>query len=230
MKFDIFCDESCQDAFINKASHKYIGIGGIWIPSSKRGEFKDEIARIKRRFNCYSEFKWNKVSPNKEGFYKTLIDFFFRHDWIRFRIILLEAEKLNIDRFHNGDHELGYYKFYYQLLTKWITACNEYSIFLDNKENKNTDRLPVLRRCLSNSNIFAMVSRVQALPSHESVGIQLVDLLIGATLGKFNCEITSTAKMEIIEKIEQNLGSPIRATTPWTEKFNVFKINLEGGW
>lgn len=38
MNFEIYCDESCPEVLSDKASHKFMGIGGIWIISNKRIE------------------------------------------------------------------------------------------------------------------------------------------------------------------------------------------------
>jgi hypothetical protein len=49
---------------------------------------------------------------------------------------------------------------------------------------------------------------------------------------KFNKEITSKAKLDIIQYVEQTYlkGSEITHTPKWEEKLNVFVINLQGGW
>jgi len=47
MNFKIYCDESCPEVMGDKSSHRYLGIGGIWIPAEKRIEFKDDISNIR---------------------------------------------------------------------------------------------------------------------------------------------------------------------------------------
>ena len=41
---------------------------------------------------------------------------------------------------------------------------------------------------------------------------------------------TSEAKNELINYVENQLGKPISPTAKSEEKFNIFKINLQGGW
>lgn len=231
MNFEIYCDESGIEALSNKQAHLYAAIGGIWIPSEHRKNFKTSLKSIKNNFNIHGEFKWNKVSPAYFDFYKDIIDFFFQTDYVRFRIILLEASKIDNYKFHRGDNELGFYKFYYQLLHHWIFDFNTYDIFLDFKVNRNKGRLKELNRVLNNSNLTSNVKQVQGLPSEENLGIQLADLLTGVVAAKFNQKITSPAKTALIDHIEKKyLEREIRKTNRGEDKFNIFLIDLKGGW
>ena len=134
-------------------------------------------------------------------------------------------------RFNSEDAELGFYKFYYQLLKHWIFDFNDYAIFTDLKKNRNKGRLKELEHTLDRSNLTSDVTQVQGLPSEQSLGIQLADILTGLVVSKFNKKASSTAKLELIEYIENKyLSKEIAPTSKWEEKFNVFKINLQGGW
>lgn len=231
MRFEVYCDESGLEALTKKQAHLYTAMGGIWMPADYRQIFKDNMNAIKQKHSIYGELKWNKISPKFFDVYKEIIDYFFQAEQLRFRVILIEADKVDNYTFNNTDSELGFYKFYYQLLHHWIFDFNDYNIFLDLKENRNKGRLKELERCLDNANLTSGIQQVQGLPSHESLGIQLADILTGLTNAKFNREITSKAKIGLIEYVENTyLGKTIKATSRWEEKFNVFKINLRGGW
>jgi len=230
MKLEIYCDESGIEALSDKSAHKYIAIGGIWIPSAYRAELKDKVNEIKRKYNVYGELKWNKVSPKYKDLYCDLIDYFFSTFRTRFRVILVNAEKVDNDFFNNSSAELGFYKFYYQLINHWINDGCEYNIFLDHKSNGNRNRIKDLKSCLENSNYNAQVLQVQTLHSHESIGIQLADVLTGAVAAKFNNVIVSSAKKEIIQRIEYHIKEEIKPTRRTEGKFNVFDINLKKGW
>ncbi|MFN6077559.1 MAG: DUF3800 domain-containing protein [Fluviicola sp.] len=230
MKFEVYCDESSPEVLWDKKANKFLVLGSIWIPSDYRKEFKDSIKQIKTKYNYRNEIKWNKVSPSNLAFYLELIDYFFSTDNTRFRAIMIEAEKVNMVKFHNDDSELSFYKFYYQLLHHWILDFNDYSIFIDHKVNKDFTRIHKLKDVLSNANLFSSIENVQALPSNELVGIQMADLLMGALNGKVNGKTSSEAKHAVIKKIEEFLGKEIAPTPKAEINFNVFKINLEGGW
>ena len=232
MKFEIYCDESGLEALSNKQAHAYTGIGGIWIPADKRVALKEGIGAIKAKYNIRGELKWQKVSPAYIDLYKELIDFFFNAGYIRFRVIEIEAEKVDHIRFNGSDAELGFYKFYYQLLQHWIFDFNEYLVFADLKQDRNKGRLKELEKALDNANLTSDIKQVQGLPSHESVGIQLADVLTGMVTAKFNKEHKpDSAKAQLIQYLEEKyLSREIAPTAKWEEKFNVFKINLQGGW
>ncbi|MDX1828749.1 MAG: DUF3800 domain-containing protein [Lutibacter sp.] len=230
MKFEVYCDESSPEVLADRQANKYLILGSIWMPSGFRNKFKEKIKSIKEEFGYRNEIKWNKVSPSSIDFYKELIGYFFTSDDIRFRGIIVEAEKIDLIKFHNDDSELSFYKFYYQLLHHWIFSFNDYSIFLDHKVNKDLTRVNKLKDVLSKANLFSNIENVQALPSHESLGIQFADLFTGALNGKMNKKITSASKLELIQEIEDYLGHPIQPTYKSENHFNVFKINLEGGW
>lgn len=231
MNLEIYCDESCLEAFFNKNAHKYIAIGGIWLPAEKRDELKENVLKIKTKFNIKGEFKWNKLSPKYLEFYKALVDYFFASEYLRFRVIIIESDKVDNIHFNNADNELSFYKFYYQLIHHWILDLNTYSIFLDYKVNRNKGRLSELKRVLSNANLTSKIENVQGLPSEQSVGIQLADVLTGIVSSKFNNMVSSQAKIDLIKHIEKvYLNKTISHTPKSEEKFNVFQINLQGGW
>lgn len=230
MNFEIYCDESGLEALSDKEAHLYSGIGGIWFPANYRDAFKQEMNTIKMKYGIKGELKWQKLSPSYYKLYKDVIDYFFRSN-IRFRVIIIESDKVNHIQFNNNDAELGFYKFYYQLLHHWIFDFNEYDVFLDLKTNRIKGRLNELKTVLEKSNLSSKINQVQGLPSDESLGIQLADFLTGLCVSKFNKEITSKAKLSIIDYIEETyIGNSIKPTPKWEEKFNVFKIDLKGGW
>lgn len=231
MDFEVYADESGLEAITRKNAHLFTGIGGVWIPAEHRTTLKQGITTIKEKYKIKGELKWQKISLAYYKLYEEILDFFFLSGYIRFRVVLIESEKVDHLIFNNHDAELGFYKFYYQLLHHWIFDFNSYSIFLDHKVNRAKGRLFDLEEVLSNANLTSEIKQVQALESEFSVGIQLADVLTGLVVAKFNKEITGTSKQSLIEYVEEKyLGKPIAPTSKWEEKLNVFKINLKGGW
>lgn len=230
MKFDIFCDESGLEVLSDSDAHQYMVIGGIWIPADFRNILKIQLQAIKERHEVLGEVKWKKVSPAYLPLYTDIIDYFLNTPNIRFRAIVVESEKIDKVKFNQNDAELSFYKFYYQLLHHWIFDFNEYNIFLDYKVNRDKKRLNTLHKALNNSNISSEIINVQALPSEQVLGIQLADILTGVVSSKFNNQCSGTAKKTIIHQVESFLGKKIAPTPKFEEKFNVFKINLQGGW
>ncbi|MCD6116299.1 DUF3800 domain-containing protein [bacterium] len=233
MKFEVYCDESMPDLFTTKKpAGRYLMIGGLWLPASLREEMKHKIRRLREKHNTWGEIKWSKVSPSRLSFYLDLIDMFFSYDLeLRSRCIAVDHTQLKMSLYDN-DSELGFYKFYYQLLHHWILDFNEYRIFCDIKTNRDPDRLKVLKRCLQYANLSSIITDIQSLPSRQVVLIQLCDLLLGAASSRMNNTLKAgSAKSELVCFLEKGIGIDTLAPTPkGTEKFNIFKIQLNGGW
>lgn len=230
MKFEVYCDESGLEALTRKDAHLFSAIGGVWMPSEYRNAFKAKMTEIKSKHKVIGELKWNKISPAYADLYSEIITYFFNTNELRFRVILVESSIVDHIKFNEKDAELGFYKFYYQLLHHWIYDFNSYNIFLDFKINRNKGRLNTLKKVLGNTNLTSSIFQVQALHSHQSLGIQIADILTGLAAAKFNNEITSKTKQNLINLSESFLNKNIAPTSKWEEKFNVFKINLQGGW
>ncbi len=233
MKFDVYCDESRPDLLSTQHPQaQYMVIGGLWLPSEQRTQMKEEIHALRDKHRIGGEFKWQKVSPSKLSFYCDFVDWFVsKGDQLRFRCIAVESSKVDFLKFHNDDQELGFYKFYYQMLHHWILDFNDYAVFCDFKSNRIADRLHVLRRCLDYSNLSSRILGVQAVRSKESVLVQAADVLTGIAAGKLNGLLQAgSAKWELVNCLEKALGRQIQRTFRSEHKFNVFVINLDGGW
>ena len=72
------------------------------------------------------------------------------------------------------------------------------------------------------------VERIYAIDSHESVFLQLEDILMGATSYKMNFgnNGNSEIKLELISYLESKLGHELKPTDRNATKFNLFKIRL----
>lgn len=232
MDFEVYCDENYPDLF--SSSHpkaRYLMIGSLWLPATLRKELKSKVKELRKIHNAWGEIKWRKVSHSKLSFYEAIIDLFINYgSELRFRCIAIDNNDFD-QSWHNNDHELGFYKFYYQLLHHWILDFNQYQIFCDLKTNRDLTRLHVLKDCLKNSNLSADIKQIQGLPSKKIVLIQLTDLLLGMASAKMNNTLTPNGAKEIlVQKMENSLGKLIEPTYRAENKFNVFKINLRGGW
>jgi hypothetical protein len=236
MLYDLFCDESRQDLLVKKTSvtpnNRYVCIGGIMLPNAQREKLKSDIKDLKEKHNLFGELKWGNVSTNKVDFYLELVDLFFdTNNSIDFRTVVIDAKNIDNDTFNDSNHELGYYKFYYQLIYHWINPNDGYYIFTDYKTNKNKTRLNSLKLVLNNANRSNCVELIQSINSKESLPLQLQNVLMGAVGYKFNHGDSgeSVAKQAVVKRIEEYLDNPIHPTAKSYKKFNVFKINLRKG-
>lgn len=237
MKYDIYCDESRQDLLVNKEiisdNNKYACIGGLLVKRSKRNELKSRIKKLKEKHKVFGELKWGTVSDNKIEFYKEIIDLFFEFkEDLSFRTVVINSMDVDNKMFNNNDAELGYYKFYYQLIYHWIELTGDsksiYYIYTDFKTNKVNNRLEVMKKLL-NMVCLSKIELIQPINSKESEILQMQNILMGAVGYKYNFgkNGTSSAKMEIIKHIEFYLGHVIRETKRTEKKFNIFNIKLK---
>ena len=233
MKFEVYCDETLPDVLTSAhPSGRYLMIGSLWLPADLREEAKARIAELRQRHGVHGEMKWRKISPSKLDFYTALIDLFMSFGLdLRFRCIAVEHQAMNLG-LHNGDAELGFYKFYYQVLHHWILDQNEYTVFCDLKQNRDRTRLQTLQRVLNYSNRTSIIRDVQSLPSSEVVLLQLSDVLLGAASARLNArEDLGAAKEAVIAHLERRLNrAKLGPTHKSEEKFNIFHIRLGGGW
>lgn len=233
MKFEVYCDETLPDLLTSAyPDARFLMIGSLWLPADLRHVVKDRIAALRLQHGVHGEIKWRKVSPSKVNFHTDLIDLFMSFGLdLRFRCIAVDQRAMKLD-LHNGDAELGFYKFYYQVLHHWILDQNDYTVFCDLKRNRDRTRLSTLRRVLGNANRTSTIRDVQSLPSTEVVLLQLCDVLLGAASARMNeRQDLGAAKESVIAHLERRLNrTRLGSTYKSEEKFNIFRIRLEGGW
>lgn len=233
MDFEVYCDESFPDLFTSQHPRaRHLMIGSLWLPAGLRKEIKEKINTIREQHNTWGEIKWAKISPSRLEFYFDLVDLFQNYGKeLRFRCIAIDHTLVDM-AWHDNDGELGFYKFYYQLLHHWILDFNQYAIFCDAKTNRDPQRLNVLRHCLSYSNLSSDITNIQSLPSKQVALIQLCDFLLGIAGSRMNRTLTKgSAKEQVVQHLEGRLGlDRIQPTAREEKKFNVFHIRLQGGW
>lgn len=226
MTFDVYCDESSPENFKHpRAGEYYTLIGSIWCPAEERAGLKARINALRQQHSIHGEGKWGRVSLRALPYYAGLIDLFFDSP-LRYRVLVLRADELNLD-FHDSSTELMFYKFYYFLLREWLAGAHEYRIFTDIRTNRSRTRLQDLQGFLGRFNPGASVS-VQAIPSGESVLMQLTDILTGAVSYRFHRRETSEARLELIRHLEVLIGHRIGPTVKGEQKFNVFRMTPGG--
>ncbi len=228
MEFEIYCDESRPELFFGPqtSSFRFVLIGSLWLPREARLQIRHQIKEVRTRHSAWGELKWTKVSPSSVELYKDLVDVFFANESLTFRAIAIDSHKINL-KLHNNDPELGYYKFYYQLLIHKLLANRRYSIYLDHRKNRLRTRHKSLQTILGRAKPKVDIKIVQAIPSKESDLLQLCDVLLGAAQSRLNASNQgSIAKASVVAHIEQNLSRELKPTGPGEEKFNIFQIWL----
>lgn len=225
--FNVYCDESCH---LENDRQKAMVLGAVWCPLEKTREIAVRLREIKQKHGLSPQFevKWTKVSPAKKSFYLDLIDYFFDDDDLHFRAIIVpDKSKLRHEAFPGQDHDVWYYKMYFDMLKVILRPDARYRIYLDIKDTHGADKAAKLRELLCN-NMYdfsrEVIERLQLIHSHEAEQLQLADLLIGA-ISYLNRDLNSNiGKTAIIDRMRQRTGYDLTRTTLLREeKVNLFR-------
>ncbi len=230
MNLDIYCDESRLELLTSKKDG-FMVIGSLWLERDKRELFKNRIKEAKKRHGFNVEIKWTKISYKMLDFYKELIDIFAEYEEFHFfRAIVVDTCKINFE-YHQNNHDIGFYKFYYQMLVhKMNTASlhHEYYVYVDDKTNKVYKPLPLLKKVLNNAIYAGSVKLIEPRNSRENLFIQYVDVFIGLVSYGYNTEEKKGAKKELYEyaqkKLQLSLNQPTKKDA---QPFNIFQIKLD---
>lgn len=225
--FNIYCDESCH---LEHDQQPAMVLGAVWCPLDKTHEIAVRVREIKRKHLLAPGFevKWTKVSPGKKQFYLDLLDYFFDDDDLHFRgLVVPDKAKLDHAAFPGQDHDVWYYKMYFDMLKVILSPKGRYRIYLDIKDTRGAEKVKKLHDVLCN-NLYdfsrEIVERVQLVHSHEIEQLQLADLLIGA-VSYMNRGLHSNAgKQALVDRMKQRSGYSLTKTTLLREdKVNLFR-------
>lgn len=235
--YNIYCDESCH---LENDHLKVMVLGAVWCPKSQSRVIADAVRQIKKKHGIHEhqEFKWVKVSANKQDFYLDLVDYFFGCTDLHFRALFIPDKSILCHEQRNQTHDDWYYKMYFIMLKQIFSPHDQYNIYLDIKDTRGSQKIRKLHDVLCN-NMYdfsrSIIKDVQLVRSHEIEQVQLADLLIGA-ISYVNRDLaTNKAKLAVIEKIKENTksltysGYTLRHSTLLREdKFNIFRCHLSG--
>ena len=225
---NIYCDESCH---LERDHIPVMVIGAVWCPSSAVRDITLDLKNIKKKHGLSNNFetKWVKVSPAKLAFYSELVSFFFNHERLCFRAVVIQDKgKLNHEVFMQ-DHDLWCYKMFFVLLKQIFDSKTRYHVYLDIKDTRSQEKTKKLHEVLCN-NLYdfdkSIIERIQHVRSHEVEILQLTDLLIGSLSYLHRNLTTSNAKLSLIRQIKDRSGLSLMHTTlPREEKFNLLIWN-----
>lgn len=222
--YNIYCDESCH---LENDHQPVMLLGAIWCPKSEVVRLSRELQDMKTRHRAAGELKWTKVSNARIDFYLELVDWFLAESPLHFRsLVVLHKERLNHGVFNDGSHDDFYYKMYFSLLSKILSPEDCYNIYLDIKDTRSRLKLRKLGEVLCNDKYdftSQMIGDLQNIRSHESYLLQVCDFLMGAVSYRHRGLSSSTAKLAIVQHIEDCLGRSLLRSTPLSEeKFNLF--------
>lgn len=218
--FNIYCDESC----LENDHKKYMFIGSINCAYPQVRRHTERIKELKDKHKFNAEIKWSHVSMSKIQFYLDLVDYFFDTD-LKFRAIGIDKSQIRCDDF-NSNFDDFYYKMYYQLLNYKVDTTNHYNVYLDIKDTLSAIKVRKLKNILNVK--YGVFRNIQNIRSEESVLMQLADFLMGAISYNANFDQKQNfAKVLILDKISKHANMTNLAKTNYSEKLNLFFIDLK---
>lgn len=201
---NIYADESS----IDNPSAEYMIIGAVFVNRRMVPAIKTEISKIQREYFINGELKWIKTSAKTLDFYKKLFLYLFSlgNKVFNYRCIIVKKDEVDYDKFHSGDKELAFYKFYYQLLKNRLDEGKKYYIFLDFKPSKSKDRVRRIGEFLELVNQDVIIKHIQAYSSVDNIFIQIADILTGAVGYERNYKKNSVNKVALVKIIANAIG------------------------
>jgi len=218
--FNIYCDESCHMEHDHK---KYMFLGNVNCAYPQVKRYAERIKELKLKHHFYAEIKWTNVSVSMLPFYLELVDCFFDTE-LRFRAVGINKEKIKCDE-ADSTYEDFYYKMYYQLLNHQVDTTDHYNVYIDIKDTWSNHKAKRLEEILNTK--YGVFKKVQCIRSDESVLLQLADFLMGAIAYNINDQDKrNPAKVRVVEQIKKHYPELDLTHTNFSEKFNLFFIQL----
>lgn len=212
---NFYCDESTH---LKNDKQPYMILGFVSVPLNKLKTYKEKINYIKEKHKFFSEIKWVKASNSKKEFYLDLINFFFESDMCFSALVI---DKKNHDHLDFNAFEDLYYEMYLKLLNSNISSEFKYNVYLDIKDTLSSWKIQRLKAILHDKH--GSINNFQNIRSHESLYLQITDVLIGAINYDLRNKNAVDAKNEIIINLKNNLKCD-DFTLLETKKFNIKSI------
>lgn len=226
---NVYCDESCH---LEHDGISVMGLGGIWCSQEKVKEINRRIREIKERngVSSKSEVKWTKVGPAKEQLYIDLINYFFDDDDLHFRALIVPDKNLLDHDRYGQTHEDWYYKMYFEMLKVIFSPVQKYHVYIDIMNSHSASRAKKMHDvCCNDMYDFShsIIETVQPIRSEEVQIMQLVDILLGATVYANRSFpsgfVRSGTKQKLIRLIRARSGyNLVKSTLLREDKFNIF--------
>ena len=147
---------------------------------------------------------------------------------MQFRAVVVNKSEIDNNR-PDYTFDSFYYRMYYQLLHHKMSLGYNYNVYIDVKDTCSQTRLHKLKDILQWN---AAINNFQFIKSHESVFVQLADIIMGAINYHLRVECRaldgkSIAKQKIISLIQEHTQLSLnRSTVKYANKFNLFFISL----
>ena len=223
--YHLYVDES-------SLNHRYLVIGGISFTPRREEILASRIRSFRDNTGMYGELKWRKVSRAKLREYCEFVDIFFNDRYPRFRCIVIDTRGKIWRLWREEDRRTAFYKAYYILLKGHMSFLDfRYRVFCDKVGGvKSEQEFQKLRYFINRYlgypkwNRSSYISSITLVDSKECSFIQLVDILVGSVAAAWNKQITSKAKLTLLQHICNRVHVHSIDARIDTKKFNILPI------
>jgi hypothetical protein len=225
---------SCDEAGIG--GPPYYGFGTLWMPWQRRGDFSALVQRLRKEYGYELAIKWNKVAHSNLGFYKALVEEFFKSSYLVFQCLVIRSKDVALD-LHDRDWDLARSRHLAMLLRNKIRRClkaypnrtQTFRIWVDPiAANYATEEeaaeviaknvlVKVFGKLRPDDSVFTKDSKLT-----PSIGV--CDVLLGAVMEGWEHKSQREAKHELRRWIAEHLGWSDLVHDTFTDeaKFNVW--------
>jgi len=224
----VFCDESGIDG------QRYYGFGSLGMPHERRGDFAALITDLRKKHRCRDEIKWTNVTRRTEAMFLDLVEAFFRTKWLMFHALIVRRGYSRRASHKDFDEEKR--KRFAMLISAKVKffcagdATKAYHVRVDPLPSRyakaDEAAFKIIAAELKKLGL-APLKTLHTRDSKDTPGIQLADLLLGATLADWQGTATAPHKLRVRRAVAEHLGWPdLHADTHLREcKFNIWNFH-----
>lgn len=234
-----------QEVYLDESFNRggYDLIGGLWMTQPAAKRVRGILAALRERHDYTDEIKWGKASGSElSPFYRDLARLVgdqIRSGRVRFNCIVLTRRLIKYRDYHDGDKELGFYKFMHLLVVKRVEAGSSYVVHADYRQNRKTNRLETLRDTVNRVARrdyglgYDCCRDVRSVDSKIEDLVQLADVLLGAVgwhyAGKHYQSDSSLSKNLLADLLAKSIGKDdfTFSSGPFERKFNIWRWTPE---
>ncbi|MBD5232971.1 MAG: DUF3800 domain-containing protein [Bacteroidales bacterium] len=224
--FNIYCDESTH---LPNDGRPYMIYGYVSVASNQIKVIREQLKAIKAKYNFTGEWKWTGIHDRTYQMYQELVEYFFSVSGLNFRAVVVDKSQIDETRAEYTFNDF-YFRMYFQLLHHKTDMSALHNIYFDIKDTCSQEKLHKLKEILKYN---TSIGNFQFIRSHESVFLQLADVLMGAI--NYYLRILAEdikgnviAKRRIIEYVKGHSAVPLTCTSPFSaSKVNLFYISLK---
>jgi len=180
-----FLDET--GLLASPAVESLLGLGLLKVKNAP--ELHRSVVKLRDRTTYYDELKFSGITAVNLPIYKQLIDIYFDSAGCCFSALVFDKSKLDLNKFHNGNHSKTYSTFVAKLIADTLETSENIVVIADDVSTPDTDHYTqeIKKKVKLKARRNALFGIIRA-ESHALNYLQLVDVLLGSVAYAFKLE------------------------------------------